>query len=200
MSFPQAVFSFLIFMNPVALFLYLLPLKKESDLPHFANIVARATLIAAVIYIIFAVSGERFFQLLNVNFEAFRIFGGMVVASLSLIFIIKGKKSFITTRGELNKIAAEIALPFMVGAGSITLSIIIGRKLGAAQASFAICVVMLLTFIIIVALAAIRSSFKPTFQAVFDQNAEILLRINSFIIGAIGVDLIVTGFKNLFLK
>lgn len=194
----QAIISFLIFMNPVALFLYLLPIKKEMGLRRFANIVARASLITYVVYVVFAVSGEKFFQILSVNFEAFRIFGGLVVASLSLIFIVQGKKSMITTKGELNKIAAEIALPFMVGAGTITLSIIVGRRLGALDASIAIFIVMFLTFAIITALAAIRSSLKPKMKVVFDQNADILLRINSFIIGAIGVDLIVTGFRNLF--
>jgi multiple antibiotic resistance protein len=198
MSMTQAIVSFLIFMNPIALFLYLLPLKKEVGLRKFVNIVARASFITYLIFFVFTVSGDRFFQALDVNFEAFRIFGGTVVASLSLIFIINGKKSLIRTTGELNRIAAEIALPFMVGAGTITLSILVGRQLGALQGSIAIFIAMFLTFVMISALAAFRQSLNKRFKIVFDQNADILLRINSFIIGAIAVDIISIGIKNLF--
>jgi multiple antibiotic resistance protein len=198
MSMLQAIVSFLIFLNPIALFLYLLPLKKEVGLRKFINIVARASFITYLIFFIFAVSGDRFFQALSVNFEAFRIFGGIVVASLSLIFIINGKKSLIRTTGELNRIAAEIALPFMVGAGTITLSIIVGQQLGAVRAATAIFIVMFLTFLTICIFAMVRNSLNSRFKVVFDQNADILLRINSFIIGAIAVDLIAIGIKNLF--
>lgn len=195
----QAIIRFLIFMNPIALFLYLVPLKREMGMRHFANVVARASFISYLVYVVFAVSGDRFFQLLNVDFEAFRIFGGIVVAGLSLIFIIQGKKSLISTQGELNRIAAEIALPFMVGAGTIALSIIVGRQLGAFNASIAIFIVMFLTFAIIVALGGFRSALNKRAKATFDQNADILLRINSFIIGAIGIDMVVNGIKNLML-
>lgn len=194
----QAIVSFLIFLNPIALFLYLLPLKKEVGLRKFINIVARASFITYLIFFIFAVSGEKFFQALDINFEAFRVFGGIIVASLSLIFIINGKKSLIATTGELNRIAAEIALPFMVGAGTITLSILVGRQLGPLKGSFAIFIAMLLTFLIICFFAVLRNSLNRKLKIVFDQNADILLRINSFIIGAIAVDLTVIGIKNLF--
>ncbi len=194
----QAIVRFLIFMNPIALFLYLVPLKREMNMKKFANIVGRATLISYLIYLVFAVSGERVFQALSVNFESFRIFGGIVVTSLSLVFIIQGKKSLISTQGELNRIAAEIALPFMVGAGTIALSIIVGRNLGAAGASFAIFVVMFLTFAIIVLLGAFRSALNKRAKATFDQNADILLRLNSFVIGAIGIDMTVTGIRAIF--
>lgn len=194
----QAVLSFLVFMNPIALFIYLLPLKKEVSLRRFINILARATLITYVVYVIFALSGEKLFEILQIDFEAFRVFGGVVVASISLLFIIQGKKSLINTEGEVNRIAAEIALPFMVGAGTITLSIIIGRRLGSIKAAIVILIVLALTFLIIALLASIRHALKPRLKIVFDQNADILLRINSFIIGAIGVDLVIVGIKNLF--
>jgi multiple antibiotic resistance protein len=198
MSVFQAIVSFLIFLNPIALFLYLLPLKKEVGLRKFINIVARASLIAYVIFFVFAISGEKFFDALDINFEAFRIFGGVIVASISLIFIINGKKSLITTAGELNRIAAEIALPFMVGAGTITLSILVGRQLGSLRGAIAIFIAMLLTFLAISFFAILRHSLNSRLKVVFDQNADILLRINSFIIGAIAVDLIVIGIKNIF--
>ena len=185
-------------MNPIALFLYLLPLKQEVGLRKFINIVARATLISYVVYAVFAIFGEKLFTLLQIDFESFRIFGGIVLTTVSLLFIIEGKASLVKTKGAVNKIAAEIALPFMVGAGIIAISIIIGRQQGAMKASFIIFIVMLITFLSIWGLALLRHNLKPKLKVIFDQNADILLRLNGFLIGAFGVNLIVAGINNLF--
>lgn len=195
----QSITNFLVLMNPVALYIYILPLKKVVGLRRFIHIVARATLISYVVYVAFALSGEKLFNILQIDFEAFRIFGGIVVTALSLIFILQGKKSMITTKGEVNRIAAEIALPFMVGAGTIAISIIIGRQQGAVMASTIIFIVMLLTFIAICMLSLLRHWLRPKWKIVFDQNAEILLRLNGFVIGAFGVNLVVTGIRNIML-
>lgn len=188
---------FFVMLNPFALFLYLLPLKKEIGLRRFLYVVAKASIISYVIYCIFALSGEKLFQTLQIKFDSFRIFGGIVVSSLALVFIIQGKQSMITTRGELNKIAAEIALPFIVGAGTITLSILMGRAFGPLKSVMAIGFVLFVNFLTIALLAIIRHKLKPRMKIVFDKNAEILLRVNGFIVGAFGVDMIVTGVHNL---
>lgn len=190
--------SFLIILNPIALFVYLLPLKKERGLGMFMQVLFKASIISGLIYIIFAVFGKSIFSFLKVDFEAFRIFGGTVLLSFALSFILQGKDSMIRTRGELNKIAAEVALPFIVGAGTITLSILVGEALTPLKSIFTIISVMVANFIIIMILAKIRYGLKKKPQVVFDKNAEILLRLNGFIVGAYGVDLIITGIKQAF--
>lgn len=189
--------SFLVLLNPFALFVYLIPLKKERGMREFANIMLRASLISYVIYLLFALFGQNIFRLLNIDFEAFRIFGGIVLVSLALSFILQGKKSMIATRGELSRIAAEIALPFIVGVGTITLSILIGEALSAIKATITIAAVMVVNFVVIYLLALARHLLKEDLKIVLDKNAEILLRINGFIVGAYGVNLIVEGLKNI---
>lgn len=191
-------FSFLILLNPIALFIYLLPIKKERGMGTFIQVLLRASIISGAIYVLFAVFGQAIFQALGVDFEAFRVFGGVVLISFALSFILQGKKSMITTRGELSTIAAEVALPFIVGAGTITLSILVGEALDATRGAATITAVMVTNFVIVICLALLRQSLKPKLQVVFDKNAEILLRINGFIVGAYGVDLITTGLGNLF--
>lgn len=44
----------------------------------------------------------------------------------------------------------------------------------------------------------IRGSMRSkNIQIAFDKNMELLLRINGFFLGAIGIDMIVTGISNL---
>ena len=190
--------SFLVLLNPIALFVYLLPIIKDQGNGHFKSILLRASIISGTIYILFALFGGQAFELLGVNFEAFRVFGGIVLVSFALSFILQGKQSMITTRGELSKIAAEVALPFIVGAGTITLSIIVGDELKTIPAVITIFLVMTANYIIIVILGLFRQSLNTKFQVVFDKNSEILLRMNGFIVGAYGVNLIFQGIKSLF--
>lgn len=191
------IISFLILLNPFALFIYILPVKKEHGLNKFNSILIRASLISYAIYLLFAIFGPRLFEFLLINFEAFRIFGGIVLTGFALSFILQGRQSMITTRGELNKIAAEIALPFIVGAGTITQSILIGNRFSDLNSAFIIACVMLINYAIVMGLIIFRTKLKPKMQIVFDRNAEIVLRVTGFLVGAYGINLIVVGVQNL---
>jgi len=191
------IFSFLVLLNPFALFIYMVPLYKEQGISTFFRILIGATVISSVIYAAFAIFGQRIFEVLQVDFEAFRIFGGIVLVSFALSFILQGKKSMIKTRGEIGTLASEVALPFIVGAGTITQSILVGEAQSALRGSLTITIVMTLNFIIVSALMVMRHRLHDQYNVMFDKNAEILLRLNGFIVGAYGVDLIVIGIKNI---
>jgi multiple antibiotic resistance protein len=191
------IVSFLVLLNPFALFVYTIPLYKEHKLGTYFRILAAASAISYLIYAAFTVFGQRIFEVLQVDFEVFRIFGGIVLVSFALRFILQGKKSMITTRGEIGKIASEVALPFIVGAGTITQSILIGEARSALRGSLIIAAVMIINFVIVSSLMITRDKMADRFVVAFDKNAEIILRINGFIVGAYGVDLIVVGIKNI---
>lgn len=191
------IISFLILLNPFALFVYLLPLKKELGLRSLSSILTRASLISFVVYMLFAVLGTQLFNVLLIDFESFRIFGGIVLVSFALSFILLGKQSMINTKGEINKIAAEVALPFIVGAGTITQSILIGNVYSDAKSALTIFLVMIANFSIVMSIAYIRQRLNPKLKIVFDRNAEIILRLTGFLVGAYGVNLIVVGLRNL---
>lgn len=195
----ELIIYFLSLLNPFALFIYTLPLKKELGLRGYINVLTRASVISYFIYLFFALFGSYFFDtVLKISFDSFRIFGGIVLVAFALSFIIQGKESLVTTKGKLNRIASEVALPFMVGAGTITLSIVLGKQLTAANSALALAVIMIINLLAVSLLAIFRHSLKARLRSVLDENLEILLRINGFIVGAFGIDLIVTGLQNFF--
>jgi multiple antibiotic resistance protein len=129
-----SIISFLVLLNSFALFIYLQPVMKELSKKDFQKVLFKATVISFVIYFFFPYSGEFIFdKVLQINFEAFRIFGGVIFFAFAYMFIIQGKKSLISMKENLDDLASEIALPFMAGAGTITLSVLIGKKIPAAQ-------------------------------------------------------------------
>lgn len=196
----ELIIYFLAILNPFALFIYTMPLLTAFDLRHYAYILFRASFISWVIFLFFAYFGNYFFDnILNIHFDSFRIFGGLLLTAFALSFILQGKNSMITTRGELSKIASEVALPFMVGAGTITLSIVTGARLTTVATAMTLTIVVAAAFIAVILLALFRRNLNKQMRIVLDKNLEIFLRLNGFIIGAFGIDLIITGINNLYL-
>lgn len=194
-----AIVSFLVMLNPFALFLYLKPVMKDLSDADFRAVFLKASSISLCIFLVFLLFGDIVFQLVfRINFESFRIFGGIVLFSFAYIFIVQGKKAFIQIKGDLHELASEIALPFMVGAGTISLTILMAGQLKLWEGVLSLLVVMLVNFIIIMGLKYFRSSMRSKkVQTAFDKNMELLLRVNGFFVGAIGIDMIVSGISNL---
>lgn len=199
MSFSLAV-AFLAVLNPFALFIYLSPVMQE--LPHgkFRYVLFKASAISFGIYVFFALTGQFIFErIFLIHYEAFRIFGGIIVASIAFAFIMHGEKALIRVKEDLDDLASDIALPFMVGAATISLAILIGNVLSPIAATGVIFLVLVVNYFAILFLKYIRDHIKRTkFKTAFDKNMDIFLRINAFLIGAIGIDMIISGVNNLY--
>lgn len=202
MNMYASIIAFLVMLNPFALFLYLKPVMRDLSDREFFSVLFRASLISFFIYLAFVLFGNFIFaKVFGISFESFRIFGGIILFSLAYMFIVRGKKAFIQTKGDLNDMASEIALPFMVGAGTISLSILLGDELPMPYNVLALAIIMTINFLIIIGLKEMRSRISiQKLKVAFDKNMEVLLRINGFFVGAIGVDMIANGIRNMFLQ
>ncbi|UZR97905.1 MarC family protein [Chondrinema litorale] len=196
----SSIIEFLVMLNPFALFLYLEPIRKDLSHKNFINVIFKATIISLVICLFFFFTGEHIFEtVFKIDFESFRIFGGIIIFSYAYLFIVKGQKALIMIKEDLDDLASEIALPFMVGAGSISLSIIVSYRHTTLIGSIILVVVFFTNFLTIFLLKRLRDSLEgKRMKTAFDKNMEVLLRLNGFFIGAIGVSMIITGIKNMF--
>ena len=195
----ETIISFLVLMNPFALFIYLQPVMRELPQKNFHKVLLKASMISFGIFVFFVLAGDFIFkEVLKINFEAFRIFGGIIIFSLAYLYIIQGKKSLITMKEDIDDLAADIALPFMVGAGTISLCIVMSYKFNPLQDIFMLSIIMVLHYIIIYLLVKIRSLFAPKLRIAFDKNMEIALRLNGLFVGAIGLNMIITGLNNIY--
>lgn len=191
--------GFLAMLNPFALFLYLSPVMKELDTKQFDRVLLRASAISFAICFFFFLTGDFIFKyIFHVSFDAFRIFGGVVIFSFAYLFLVGGQRAMITMKTDLDELASEISLPYMVGAGTISLSIIMSEKFGVLAGFIMLTLIFLSNFAVIVLLRLIRGHIAlRKFRIAFDKNMEILLRLSGFFIGAIGVNMIVNGLKNI---
>ncbi len=193
--------AFLVMLNPFALFVYVKNVREELPDSDYYKVLIKASVISFVIYSVFAAFGTFIFSsIFRINFESFRIFGGIVLLSLALVIIIQGRRSVVTLKGSLDDIASEVAIPFMVGPGTISVSIIIGNDFMPVFSIGIILLAMLINFQVVYLLSLMRKRVLHTdSRRAFDKRLGIFLRLNGFFIGAIGVNMVVTGINNLYI-
>jgi multiple antibiotic resistance protein len=162
-------------------------------------VLAKSTMVAFGIFVLFALGGDIFFQkVLQVQFDSFRIFGGLIITYLSFVMIVQGKKSFILYNEDHSIISSEIVMPLMVGAGTIALSVLMGKSFGKIPTVVALAIVMVITYAFIVALVYVRKRALNRFERVFDRNMDMALRLIAFFSGTIGLDMIIVGVQHIW--
>ncbi|MDF9796026.1 multiple antibiotic resistance protein [Catalinimonas alkaloidigena] len=199
MDIISVVIGFLVMLNPFALFLYLKPVMQDLSDQHFLKVFFRATLISFFVFLFFLLLGDFIFKkVFQIYFESFRIFGGVILFSFAYLFIVKGQRGFIQIKEDLDDLASEIALPFMVGAGTISLSILMGDQLMFYESILSLVIIMIVNFTFVIGLKEMRQRITSRkLKVAFDKNLDILTRINGFFVGAIGVDMVIRGIENL---
>src|SRR6056297_3359290 len=125
----STILSFLFLLNPFALFLFLSPIMKSLTHREFINVLYKASIISFGIFLFFAVAKELLFEdVFNIHFESFKIFGGVIIFSIAYLFIMKGEQVFLQMKGNLSELANQVVLPYMVGAATISLVVIMFDK------------------------------------------------------------------------
>jgi small neutral amino acid transporter SnatA (MarC family) len=192
--------SFIVMLNPIALFLYLQPIMLELDHKAFRKVLLKASVTSFLIYLVFFIFGDIIFtEVLHINFESFRIFGGIVLFSFAYFYIVKGQKAMLKMKENLDDLANEIALPFMVGAGTISLAILMKEELNYTYGIATLVLAMIICFIVVMGLKFVRDKLKKEkFRVAFDKNMEIAVRLNGFFVGAIGINMMNTGIQNMY--
>jgi multiple antibiotic resistance protein len=194
-----AIILFLVLLNPFAMFIFLQPVIRKISTKDLMILLARASLVSFIIFSIFAVSGDFFFQkILQVQFDSFRIFGGLVITYLSFIMIVNGKKSIIAYNEDHSIVSSEIVMPLMVGAGTILLSVIMGKRFGRVDTIVALALVISITYALIVILTLLRKKIVTKFEKSFDKNMDTALRLIAFFAGTIGLDMVLVGLQNIW--
>jgi len=186
--------AFFVMLNPFATFVILEPLRRNMERKSFTTMLARASLNSVVIFILFYLVGDVVFtKIFQIEFESFRIFGGIIIFSFAYIYIVKDRKTLIQPKTNINDLALDVSVPFMVGAGTISFAILLAENTpNVTSGIMAIIGIVAANHLIILGLGYIRLLLGSR-QLSFDKYMDVAMKINIFMIGAIGVDMIVTG-------
>jgi len=193
--------SFLLFFalfNPFLMSIYLLDLIRGLQTRMFTQVLVRGSLISASVFVLFAWGGEAFFRdYLQVRFASFQIFGGIVFLVIGLRYVFSGAGAINDLmRGTPDTIAGSIAMPIMIGPGTVSASVVIGTRLPLPGTVAVIFGTLALTVALLVLIKILHDRLKDRHAELTDRYIDLVGRMSALLIGTIAVDMIVTGLRS----
>ncbi|MDA3871465.1 MAG: MarC family protein [Candidatus Marinimicrobia bacterium] len=192
----KSMLLILIVLNPFLLIIYLIDIVKKQTERQFSFAIIRAGIISCSVFIIFAILGNYIFQnILQANFYSFQIFGGIIFLLIAIKFVFNGNAAINGLRGDSKHVTGAIAMPIMIGPGTISASIMIGEKLNHKFAILSIFLAVLFSVVIMILLKYLHDYVKIKRAYLIDRYVETAGRITALVIGTIAIEMIMRGLK-----
>ena len=193
--FARSVLMLLVLLNPFILSIYLLEVVTTLEFREFARQLFRAMVISFVVFASFAGAGEALFEsAFQVRFFAFRIFGGITFLIIG-IRLIMGVPEVADRQPKGEHVAASIAMPFIIGPGTISASVITGSRLDLGWAAAAIALAQLAALVALLAFKRIHDHILVTHEPLMHRYTEIVGRATALFAGSFAIDMILRGLE-----
>ena len=187
----------LVLLNPFLVIVYLIDVMQKLDRRQFRNVLIRAGLIATAAFCSFAILGDAIFSdIVQANFASFQIFGGIVFLLIGIQFVFRGPTTIEILRGESEHLAGAIAMPVLIGPGTISASIIIGKRHDYLIACVAVLLAVTISIIIMLLLKSVYDAVLPRQERLVQRYVEIAGRITALYVGTVSVEMIMQGLRS----
>jgi multiple antibiotic resistance protein len=194
--FTRSFLMLFVLLNPFILSIYLLEVVTALEFREFARQLFRAMVISFVVFASFAWAGEALFEnAFQVRFFAFRIFGGITFLIIG-VRLITGARETVSVRAKGEQVAASIAMPFIVGPGTISASVIAGARLDWGWAVLAIALAQLTALAALLLFKRIHDRIRANREPLVQRYTEIVGRATALFAGSFAIDMILRGVED----
>jgi multiple antibiotic resistance protein len=196
----QLVDSFsllLALLNPFLLVVYLVDLLRKLDRRQFRRVLTRAGYIAAPILCSFSILGDTIFSsVLRAEFASFQIFGGLVFVLIGIQFVLRGPTAIEILRGDSEYLAGAIAMPVLIGPGTVSASVIIGKRHEPLTACAVVLGAVLASLVIVIVLKTLHDHVRPHHERLVERYIEIAGRVTALYVGTVAIDMLMQGIRS----
>lgn len=181
-------------LNPFLLVVYLIDVFDKLPTAVFKKTVLRASAISISVFSASALLGDVLFKdILQAEFASFQVFGGIIFLLIGIRFVFDGNSAIKGLRGESRHIAGSIAMPIMIGPGTIGGSILIGKRLNPYEAISSILLAVLASVAIMIALKHLHDFVKSRNEELVQRYIDIAGRVTALVIGTFAIEMIMRG-------
>ncbi len=196
-EFFHAVSLLLALLNPFLVVVYLLDVIQTVDRSTFRRVLVRAGLIAASVFICFALAGDAIFSsIVQAEFASFQIFGGAVFLLIGLQFVFRGPTAIEMLRGESQYLAGAIAMPILIGPGTLSASVVVGKRLSPLAACGAIVVALLISIAVMILLKSLHDHVRASREGLVQRYIELAGRVTALYVGTVSIEMIMQGVRS----
>ncbi len=144
-----------------------------------------ATLVAFVLLLVFAFTGNEILTIFGISIESFEVAGGILLLIIAIRILISGSMHEHAETPE-SVGAVPIAIPLLVGPGAITTTIFNLQVYNTAVTIAAVVIVLSITWVILRFIGRIYRFLGKT-------GSIVIARVMALMIAAIAVQYILTG-------
>jgi multiple antibiotic resistance protein len=192
--FLKSTLLLFVLLNPFLMSVYLVELIKGMSLKEFSSQLIRAGVISYVVFLVFAWGGEAVFEdVLQVRFLSFMIFGGITFLIIGVRMILGIGAPVESLRPVKKEVAGAIAMPFIVGPGTITASVLAGSRLEFGAAAGAITLGLAAAIAAILAVKRIFDMVQNHKEIYVSRYMDIAGRVTALFTGTFAIELILKG-------
>lgn len=193
----RSITLLLVLLNPFLIIIYLVDLLERLEKAVFVSVMLRAGIIASVVFCCFAVLGDAIFSsMFQTQFASFQIFGGVIFLLIGLQFVFRGPTAIEVLRGESEYLAGAIAMPILIGPGTISASVLIGKRHEPITACAAVVTAVMLSLALILVLKSIHDFVKPRRAKLIERYIEVAGRIAALYVGTVAIDMVMQGVRS----
>ncbi|MCR4290526.1 MAG: hypothetical protein NUV86_09755 [Candidatus Scalindua sp.] len=186
----------LVLLNPFLVSIYLMGVIQRLERRQFTYVLVRAGLIASSVFCGFAILGDTVFSnIVQAEFASFQIFGGVIFLLIGLQFVFHGPTAIKLLRGKPEHLAGAIAMPVLIGPGTISASIIVGKRQDPVSACAAILLAVFISIVLILIFKAIHDYVLPRRELLIERYIEIAGRISALFVGTVSIEMIMQGVR-----
>jgi len=189
--------SFFTLINPLGTMPIFMTMTSGLDHKIRVRTARKATIVAFITIIVFALSGQLLFKFFGISVNSFRIVGGVIFFLMGMDMLQARLGKVKVKESEVKKYVDDIsitplAIPMICGPGAITNSIVLmedATHVGmVAVLFFAVFIVMLLTYLILISSSKIIKFLGET-------GNNVMMRLMGLIVMVIAVEFFFSGLK-----
>ncbi|MGL4380267.1 MAG: YchE family NAAT transporter [Vibrio sp.] len=188
--------------NPVGIMPVFVSLTSHMTLEEKNKTAATANIAVAIILTIALLAGQMLLDLFSISLDSFRIAGGLLLMSIAFSMMSgklgedkqnKQEKSEYISREQIAVV--PLAMPLMAGPGAISSTIVYGSRYPTMLDTVGI----ILTIVAFSFCSWLLFRSAPYIVRLLGQTGiNVITRIMGLILGALGVEFIANGLRNLF--
>ncbi|MEJ2115143.1 MAG: MarC family protein [Gammaproteobacteria bacterium] len=181
-------------LNPFLIIIYLLDVIQNLTFRQFNNVLLRAGVIASLVFFCFVILGDTIFsKIMQVEFASFQIFGGLIFLFIGLQFVFKGPKAIEILQGKSAHLAGAIAMPVLIGPGTISACVVIGKRHDSILACGIVLAAVIASLLTILILKKLHDYVRTRNEPLIERYIEIAGRVTALYIGTVAIEMIMQG-------
>ena len=152
---------------------------------------------ASLAFVVFALAGDAIFeQVLQVRFASFQIFGGITFLIIGIRLILGMGPPMEALRPDSAQLSGAIAMPLIVGPGTISASVVAGNRLEPILAILCIVFALSVAIVSIICFKLIHDYILKSNKIYLQRYTDIAGRVTALFTGSFAIELIFKGTSN----